>query len=103
MPDRIEQLRKFHEAEPDDTFATYGIAMEHLKRGEPDEALTWLNKTLEIDPDYAYCYYQKARTLQQLDRLDEAWTTVQQGIDAAKRTGDEKAISELNDLSGMLK
>lgn len=102
MSDRIEQLRKFHEQDPTDTFCTYGLAMEHAKAGEIEEALTWLEKTLEIDADYAYAHFQKAKLLGEAGRTDEARTAADQGLEAARRSGDEKAAGELEELRASL-
>lgn len=98
MADRLEQLMQFHEADPADTFITYGIAMEHAKRGDVDKALHWLETTLTSDPDYAYAWYQKAHLLSEADRTDEARAAVEQGLAAAKRSNDAHAAEELTTL-----
>ena len=98
MTDRLEQLLKFHEADPDDTFCTYGIAMEHANRGETDQALQWLDKTLAIDADYAYAWYQKARLLHEAGRVDEALAATAEGEAAAGRSEDTHAAEELATL-----
>ena len=48
MTDRLQELMAFHEASPQDDFATYAIAQEHIKAGDTDEALRWIEKTLQI-------------------------------------------------------
>ncbi len=92
----------FHEAAPDDDFATYAIAQEHMKAGEPEEALRWIEKTLVIKPDHAYAYYQKACALSESGRADQARKAVEAGLEAARRSGDSKAAGELNELLGTL-
>ena len=92
----------FHEAAPQDDFATYAIAQEHIKAGDADEALRWIDKTLEIKPDHAYAYYQKARVLSESGRADQARKAVEAGLDAARRSGDSKAAGELKELLGTL-
>ncbi len=94
MADRIEQLKKMHEAEPGDTFATYALAMEYAKAGRPEDALHWIDRTLAIDPDYAYAYFQKAKFLLSAGSPEPAKQALEQAIAAAERSGDDKAQRE---------
>jgi tetratricopeptide (TPR) repeat protein len=98
MSDRLAQLTKLHQTDPDDPFCTYGIAMEHAKAGQHDEALEWLDKTLAADKLYCYAYYQKAKTLSELGRADDANDAISAGIEAAKQAGDNHAQQELAEL-----
>ena len=100
MSDRLEQLLKFHEKDPTDTFTTYGIAMEYVKTQEWDSATAWLDKTLAIDGDYAYAYayYQKAAALVEAGQEEEAKRAIDAGLTAAERSGDAKAAEELTVL-----
>ena len=98
MSDRLQQLLKFHEKDPTDTFTTYGIAMEYVKTQEWDSATAWLDKTLAIDGDYAYAWYQKAAALVEAGQTAEAKRAIDAGLDAAQRNGDAKATEELTVL-----
>lgn len=98
MSDRLEQLKKMHQADPADPFCPYGIALELIKLDKPEEALTWLDRTIELDEAYCYAYFQKAKLLAQADRRPEAREVIQQGLQVAQRVGDQKAQSELSAL-----
>ena len=102
MSDRLAQLLKLHEADPADPFLTYGVAMEHVKAESFDDAVAWLDKTLERDAGYCYAYFQKAKALSALGREDDAREAVAAGIKAAKAAGDEKAFGELEELREVL-
>jgi len=102
MSDRLAQLLKLHEADPADPFVTYGVAMEYVKAEAFDDAIAWLDKTLERDAAYCYAYYQKAKALSQLGRDEEARDVVKAGMTAAQTAGDLKAIGELGDLREVL-
>jgi tetratricopeptide (TPR) repeat protein len=102
MPTRLEQLLKFHAMDPADAFCAYGIAMEYLKVGQTDEGLSWLDKTLAINGDYAYAYYQKAKTLGERGDKAAAQAAVKAGIEAATRSGDGHAAGELMSLGESL-
>ena len=96
--DRLEKLMALLEADPNDTFCTYGIAMEYAGQNQHEQALHWLDRTLSIDPNYAYAYYQKGRLLAMLDRREEAREALTRGLEAAEAGGDQKAHRELMEL-----
>ena len=98
MTDRLTQLQKLHAADPGDSFCTYGIALEYAKAGNPKEALTWLDKTLVLNPKECYAYYQKAKMLIQLDEREQAKDVLRAGLAVAMETGESKARNELSGL-----
>lgn len=98
MDDRLEQLTKLHDADPNDPFCTYGIALEHAKAQRYDEALQWLDKTLGLDAQYCYAFYQKAKVLSQLGRNDDARQVLKVGMETATQAGDDHARSEMAEL-----
>ncbi len=102
MADRLQQLLKLYEADPEDPFCSYGIALEHAKAGRVDDALAWLETTLRVDPNYAYAHYQRARILSESGRIEEARQAVRDGLAAADRAGDGHAADELNTLAASL-
>lgn len=96
---RLEQLLQFHERDPRDAFITYGIAMEYVKAGNSERAIEWFDRTLGLDPDYAYAHYQKAKALTDEGRLAEAKAVIAEGIAAARRKNDGHAVGELEALA----
>lgn len=93
--DRLPKLLALLEADPTDTFCLYGVAQEHVKRGEPAEALRWFEKTIAADPDHAYAWFHKAKTLHGLGQRQQAVEALRHGLAAAQRSGDGKAIGEI--------
>lgn len=98
MSERLPQLQKLYEVDPNDPFLTYGIALEHAKAGDADEALSWLDRTIAIEPRYAYAYFQKGKLLADMDRTAEARTVLQDGIAQAREAGEAHAVEELTGL-----
>ena len=98
MDDRLEKLRRLHEADPNDPELTYMLAMEHSKAEQLEEAVRWLDRTIELDPHYHYAYFQKGKILGALSRDTEARDAIQTGLDRANAAGDAKAAGELADL-----
>ena len=93
--DRLARLLEMLEREPGDAFCLYGIAQEHARAGRHAEALGWYDRALASDPAYCYAYFHTARSLEELDRADEACATLRTGIDAARRAGDSHALGEM--------
>ncbi|MEM7229528.1 MAG: tetratricopeptide repeat protein [Planctomycetota bacterium] len=96
--ERLQQLEKMLDDNPNDTFCLYGIAHEHAKAGRLDQALVFFDRTLEVDPDYCYAYYHKARTLDDDGQTDEALKTALLGLQRATAVGDAHAAAELDAL-----
>lgn len=95
MTDRIEQLKRMLEAEPDDPFCLYSIAQEYGKRGDHEQAVEWYDRALKADPHYHYAYYHKAKALEATEQLDAARSSLQVGIEHARAKGEQKALNEL--------
>lgn len=98
-PSRLQMLAQFLEQNPGDAFARYGLAMEYSKAGQTEQALTEFTKLLELHPDYTNGYFMAAQTLERNGRTAEARKMLESGVEAAKRTGNKHALSE---MSGML-
>jgi Tetratricopeptide repeat len=97
--DRLTMLTQFLEQNPGDAFARYGLAMEYSKAGNTEQALAEFGKLLQVHPDYTNGYFMAAQTLERAGRSSEAKKMLESGIEAAKRTGNKHALSE---MSGML-
>jgi tetratricopeptide (TPR) repeat protein len=98
-PSRLQMLAQFLEQNPGDAFARYGLAMEYSKAGQSAQALAEFQKLLELHPDYTNGYFMAAQTLERNGRTAEAKKMLESGVEAAKRTGNKHALSE---MSGML-
>jgi len=103
MSDRIKQIESMIEADPSDPFLPYALALEHAKQGRHDEAVRAFDDCLELDRSYAYAYFHKARSLVELDRIENAISELESGLSEARKTGDAKATSELDAFLGELR
>ena len=81
--------------QPGDPFLLYGVAMEHKKAGRAAEALDYFAQVLRRDPNYCYAYYQQAQVHESLGDADAARRSLREGLEAAARSGDEHARSEI--------
>ena len=70
--DRIAALTEILAANPEDSFARYGLAMEYSKAGQIDQALQEFKTLIEKNPDYTPAYFMAAQMLASASRVDEA-------------------------------
>ena len=91
---RQEFLEEAVRANPDNTFARYGLALE-LSKGEPASAWTHFEYLLLHQPDYAATYYQAGTFLINQGRLEEARKVLATGIEVTGRQGKQHAQHEL--------
>ena len=92
---RLDVLRQLVERNPKDSFALYGLAMEHAQREEYDQALEQFRKLCEVNPNYSYAYFHGGRTLTKMGRIEEARQWYERGIEVTTRSGDLHAKGEI--------
>ena len=93
--DRIAMLSEILAANPDDSFARYGLALEYSKAGQIEQALQEFKTLIEKNPDYTPAYFMAAQALAKASRVDEAKRMLVDGISSASRTGNTHAQSEM--------
>jgi Flp pilus assembly protein TadD len=99
---RLTILKTLLEQNPQDSFARYGLAMEYVNAGELEQAVAEFRAVLAGNPDYSYAYFHGGQALEKLGRVDDARVLYEQGIAAARRTGDRKGSSELQGALDLL-
>jgi tetratricopeptide (TPR) repeat protein len=92
---RLEMLLEFIQADPKDSFARFGVAMEYARMGESDKALENFRKLWEMNPDYTAAYFQAGKLLAKVGNKDMARQVLSDGISAATRTKDLHTKSEM--------
>jgi predicted Zn-dependent protease len=93
--DKLAALNEILQLDPTNAFARYGLAMEHLSKGNTDAALTEFTTLIGHNPDYVPAYQMSAQTLAKLGRAQEALDRIEAGIGAATCTGNQHAHAEL--------
>lgn len=91
-------LQQLLEQNPKDSFARYGLALEYGKGGEVDAAIAEFRRILEHDANYVPAYQMAGQLLMQDGRNDEARDFLQKGVEIASRTGNVKALGEMEGL-----
>lgn len=93
--DKIAALKEILAQNPTDAFARYGLAMEYAGRGETDTAISEFDRLRQDHPDYAAGYFMAAQALAKVRRNQEAKARLKEGIEAARRSRNQHAQSEM--------
>jgi predicted Zn-dependent protease len=92
---RRKFLEDFLSKNPDDAFARYGLAMEHVAQDDWQEAEQHFRLLLATHPDYVAGYYHLGQLLVRAGRLDEAKEVLMNGVVAARTAGNSHALAEM--------
>ena len=89
------------EADPGNSFARYGLAMERMKTGDLEGAVQEFDVLLQRDPNYSAGYFHGGQTLEKLGRLDDARGYYRRGLavtrDAHARAEMQAALDILGE------
>lgn len=80
---------------PDDTFLNYAWALQVAGEGEPDLAIERFDRLIETDPHYVPTWFQLGQLLAKRGDSDRARQILVQGIEVARRAGDDHAEGEM--------
>lgn len=94
---RMEQIEALLADDPSDPFLWYGLGMEHAGQGDDAAAVEVFQKLIALkaaDP-YIPAYLQAGQALTRLGRDREAAAVFRDGIEAARKAGDDHALGEM--------
>ena len=95
--DRIETLLNLLEANPNDDFTKYALALEYVSKNEISNAEKYLKNLIADSPSYLATYYQYGKLLEDKDEIDEARKIYNQGLFVASSQNDMHTRAELQD------
>jgi Tfp pilus assembly protein PilF len=93
--DRINKLKEYLLASPDDNFLLHALALEHIKQGEDGLACEIFESILKRDPAYIGSYYHLAKLHERNGRTEDAKKVYEKGIHESDKAGDKHANAEL--------
>ncbi len=99
---RLEMLRQMVAQDPTNSFARYGLAMEHANSGAPEQAVTEFETLIRQDANYAAAYFHAGQALEKLGRIEEARAIYEQGIEVTTRKGDAHTRAEIEAALNLL-
>lgn len=91
----MRDLQAMLDAEPNDAFLRYALAMELAKQGQHAASLGQFDELLRRHATYVPGYFMKGRTLEQAGEPERAKAVYRQGIEVARQTGDLHAAGEM--------
>lgn len=98
MPEtRLHQLLKFLEEDPRDPFNLYAVALEYIKT-DPQKAVPFFELLMDRHAEYVPSYYHYATLLVDLGQSERAKKILQVGIGIASKSGDLKAVKEMQNI-----
>jgi Flp pilus assembly protein TadD len=98
----MEVLQAMLDQNPADAFARYGLAMELVKTGQLESAVTEFRALLDHNPNYAAAYFHGGQAYEKLGDVEQARAFYEKGVEVTGRTGDQHARSELQAALDML-
>src|ERR1044072_6982994 len=72
MKTRREMLEEFVDADPQDSFSRYALALELEKEKRELDAIAQLQEVIARDPAYVAAYYHLGRILARLGHIEDA-------------------------------
>jgi Tfp pilus assembly protein PilF len=93
--DRIERLREFLRANPNDSFVQHALALEYIKEGNDPMARELFERVLQRDENYVGSYYHLGKLLERNGDNQGAIAVYEKGMVKAKEAGEQQAYNEL--------
>lgn len=92
---RIDKLKEYLQASPNDSFLQHALALEYIKQGDELDARLLFENILKRDPGYVGSYYHLAQLLARMGETHLAIEWFEKGMAAAKAAGDQHSYNEL--------
>lgn len=92
---RLEKIKEMLNGDPHDSFLNHALAMENIKEGKHQVAISILSVLLLRNPDYVGSYYHLAKLYELTDQFKLAEETYEAGLLMAKKDNDKHSFNEL--------
>ena len=92
--ERIQQLIRFVQEEPNEPFNIYALAIEYIAV-QPAQARLYFDQLLTEHPDYLPTYYHAAALYAELEERERAAKLYEKGIALARIQNKQKTLLEL--------
>jgi len=103
VSDRLNSLLELLKKTPDDSFLSYGAALEYISTGNYEEGEKYLSSLIKKDPNYVPAYMQLAMVYENLNLIDKAKNIYKEGIEIARKNNDSHAAEEMEEFLNELK
>ena len=96
--DKIERFAAFAERDPDNPLHAFALAQALLEVEDFARAEAAYGRCLELNPDWMVASIRRARCLIELERFDEARTSLDHGAALATKQGHDEPFEEIRAL-----
>ena len=93
--DRIEKLKEFLAATPNDAFLMHALALEYVKINDDEKAQELFENLLQQNEGYVGSYYHLGQLLERQGAIEKAVACYEKGMQRAKDAGEQLAYNEL--------
>jgi predicted Zn-dependent protease len=97
MSSRIIAIKEMLEAEPNDAFLIYALALEYEKSNYIHQAVDALENLKTNQPEYLPTFYKLGKLYELLLNNIAALAVYKQGVLLARKTNEVKTLAELNE------
>ncbi len=102
VPNRRQKIEAMLIEEPADQFLRYCLAMELDKEADHERSIAGLRELMADAKPYVPAYFMAGQQLAKLGRTAEARDALREGIEQARRSGDNHAAGEMADFLASL-
>lgn len=95
---RKEQIQKWLEEKPEDSFLLYALATEYIAEGNDKEAESIFKNLIKNDPEYYATYYHLGQLQERNGEDDLAIETYKKGMEICDKIGNKHAFGELRSV-----
>jgi tetratricopeptide (TPR) repeat protein len=92
---RIDKLKEFLQATPNDSFLQHALALEYIKEGNDTDAKLLFETILDRESNYVGSYYHLGKLLERNNNIAEAINVYTKGMEEAKALKDNHCYNEL--------
>ena len=93
---RIDMFSRLLDKDPNNPMVLYSLGSELFKKKKYTEAREYLNRAVQIKPDYSVAYRMLGRALYELGEDAEARKVFVEGREVAERNGDLQTVKEID-------
>lgn len=94
---KIKTLARNIQANPDDSFSKFALALEFLKKNNLQRAKLLFQDIYTNDPEYVGVYYHLGKLYERLEYFDKAQKMYNEGMDVASNQEEHRTQKELQE------
>ncbi|MGB1799343.1 MAG: tetratricopeptide repeat protein [Gammaproteobacteria bacterium] len=91
----INTFKALLEKGNDNALLRYSLGNEYLKEANFEEAITHLQKAIELNESYSAAWKLYAKALAENNQTEDAINAYEKGIEVAEANGDKQAVKEM--------